>query len=49
MTSWALYQNTTNLIRTIVTIFVDIIKIVTMFIKTIFKDPTKVKRIRNYV
>ena len=29
--------------------FADIIKIVTMFIKTIFKDSRKVKRIRNYV
>ena len=32
-----------------VTIFADIIKIVTMFIKKIFKDSKKVKRIRNYV
>ena len=32
-----------------VAIFADIIKIVTMFIKTIFKDSRKVKRIRNYV
>ena len=29
--------------------FVDIIKIVNMFIKTIFKDSKKVKRIRNHV
>ena len=29
-------------------IFADIIKIVTMFFKTIIKDPGKVKRIRNY-
>ena len=29
--------------------FADIIKIVTMFINTIFKDPQKIKRIRNYV
>ena len=29
--------------------FADIIKIVTMFIKTITKDSRKVKRIRNYV
>ena len=29
--------------------FADIIKIVTMFIKTIFKDSRKVKRTRNYV
>ena len=32
-----------------VAIFADIIKIVTMFIKTIFKNSRKVKRIRNYV
>ena len=32
-----------------VAIFADIIKIVTMFIKTIIKDSIKVKRIRNYV
>ena len=30
-------------------IFADIIKIVTMFIKTITKDSRKVKRIRNYI
>ena len=30
-------------------IFADIVKIVTMFIKIIFKDSKKVKRIRNYV
>ena len=29
--------------------FADMIKIVIMFIKTIFKDSTKVKRIGNYV
>ena len=32
-----------------VVIFADIIKIITMFIKTITKDSRKVKRIRNYV
>ena len=32
-----------------VAIFADIIKIVTMFIKTILKDSRKVRRIRNYV
>ena len=32
-----------------VDIFTDIIKIVTMFIKTITKDSRKVKIIRNYV
>ena len=35
--------------RARVDIFADIIKIVTMFIKTILKDSEKVKRIRNYV
>ena len=29
--------------------FADIIKIVTIFIKTIYKDSRKVKVIRNYV
>ena len=29
--------------------FGDIIKIASMFIKTIFKDSRKVKRIKNYV
>ena len=32
-----------------VAIFADIIKNVTMYIKTIFKNSRKVKRIRNYV
>ena len=32
-----------------VAIFVEIIKIVTMFIKTIIQDSRKVKRIINYV
>ena len=32
-----------------VAIFVDIMKIVTMFIKSPFEDSRKVKRIRNYV
>ena len=35
--------------RSRVAIFADSIKIVTMFIKTIFKDSKKVRRIRNYV
>ena len=30
-------------------IFTDIIKTITIFQKTIFKDSKKVKRIRNYV
>ena len=38
-----------SLRRLWVAISADIIKIVTMFIKTIFKDSRKVKRIRNYV
>ena len=32
-----------------VAIFADIIKIITRFIKKIFKDSRKVTRIRNYV
>ena len=32
-----------------VVVFADIIKIVTIFIKTITKDSRKVKRIRNYL
>ena len=35
--------------RSRVASFADIIKSVTMFIKAIFKDSKKVKRIRNYV
>ena len=38
-----------NLRRPGVAIFGGIIKIVTMFIKTILKDSMKVRRIRNYV
>ena len=30
-------------------IFADIIKIVTMFVKTILKDSRKVSRVRNYL
>ena len=29
--------------------FADVIKIITVFIKTTFKDPNKLKRIRNNV
>ena len=32
-----------------IAIFADIIKIVTMFLKTIFKDSIQIKKIRNYV
>ena len=42
-------QNTLILKRPGVVIFADIIKILTMFIKTITKDSRKVKIIRNYV
>ena len=44
-----LFQNTFILKRPTVTIFADIIKIVIVFITTIFKDSKKVKIIRNYV
>ena len=37
-----------NLRRPRVAVFADIIKIVTMFIKTISKDSKNVKRIKNY-
>ena len=43
------FQQTFILRRLVATIFADIIKIVTMFIKTILKDSGKVRRIRNYV
>ena len=43
LTSWPLFQNTFILRRSEVDIFADITKIVTMFIKTIFKDSRKVK------
>ena len=43
------FQNTLTLRRLGVAIFADIIKIVTMFIKTIIQDSRKVKRIINYV
>ena len=49
MTSQPLLQNTFILRRPRVAIFADIIKIVTMLIKKVFKNPKKVKRIRNYV
>ena len=49
MTAYRLFQNTVVLRRPRVAIFVDIIKILTSFIKKIFKDSRKVKRIRNYV
>ena len=45
MTSYALFQNTVILRRSEVAIFADIIKIITKFIKKLFKD----SRIKNYV
>ena len=41
-------SNSFILRRRRVAVFAEIIKIVTMFTKTIWKDPKKVKRIRNY-
>ena len=43
------FKNIFILRRPEVAIFVDIIKTVTMFIKTIFIESRKVKRTRNYV
>ena len=43
------FQNIFVLRRSGVAIFADIIKIVTMFSKTILKDSRKVRIIRNYV
>ena len=48
MTSWTLSQNTFILRRPRVAFFADIIKIVTMCIKMIFKDSKQVQRIRSY-
>ena len=44
-----IFQNTFILRRPGIVIFADVIKIVTMFIKTITKGSRTVKRIRNYV
>ena len=49
MTSETLFQSSFNLRRPSVAIFADIIKIVTIFIKTIFKDTRKNKIIIDYV
>ena len=43
------FQKTFILKRPGVAIFADIIKIVTMFIKTILKGSIKVSKIKNYV
>ena len=45
MTSQPLYQNTFMLRKPRVAIFADIIKIVAMFIKTMFKDSKKLKEL----
>ena len=44
----AVFHNTLILRRPRVAIFANTIKILTIFLKTIIKDPGKVKRIRNY-
>ena len=49
MMSSPLLRNTLIWRRPGVVIFADIIKLVTMFIKTITNDSRKAKRIRNYV
>ena len=50
MTSWLfLFKNTFILRRAKVTIFDEIMKIVTMCIKKIFKKSKQVNRIRSYV
>ena len=48
VTPSSLFRNSFILRRPRIAIFLDIIKIVTMFIKTIFKDSKNVKRLRNY-
>ena len=48
MTSYILFKNTVILRRSWVAIFANIIQILTRFVKEIFKDSRKVKRIRNY-
>ena len=49
MMSWPFFQNIFILQKPGVAIFADIIKVVTVFSKTIFKNSRKVKWIRNYV
>ena len=49
MMSEPLFQNTVILRRPGVAIFADIVKIITRFIKQIFKDSREAKRIRNYL
>ena len=49
MASLSLFQDKFILRRPRVTIFPDIIKIITIFIKAILKGSKKVEKIRNYV
>ena len=49
MTSSVFFQKIFILRRTGVAIFADTIKILTMFIKTILKDSSKLRRVRKYV
>ena len=49
VTSKPLFQNTFILKRPGEAVFADIIKIITRFIKKVFKDSRKIKRIKNYV
>ena len=48
MRSKPFFQNIFILKRPRAAIFADIIKIITIIIKTIFKDSKKIKRIRHY-
>ena len=45
MTSYPLYQNTSILRKPVVHFFADIIKIVTIFIKTMFNNSKKIERV----
>ena len=47
--NYDIFQNVFILRRPGVAIFAGIIKIITIFVKKIYKDSIKVKRIRNYV
>ena len=49
MTSYPFFHKVFILRGALVAVFADIIKVKTMFIKTILKDSRKVRRIRNYV
>ena len=49
MSPWPLFQNTFIIRRPRVAIFAGIIKIMTMFIKKIFKYSKIIKRISNYI